>query len=155
MPDEELFESLFGNLFAIGFNDALLTALLSLFIFISTLLLSRRLALSIAAPDLAKSVGFRPDFSYLAFLLLFALSIALGIKLIGSVLMGALTILPAVSARNFSWSLKSFLFLSVVLGLVMAGVGIVVSNTTGFPPGPSVILTGIVFFAISLLFRKT
>ncbi|MEK7198026.1 MAG: metal ABC transporter permease [Patescibacteria group bacterium] len=154
VPNEELFESLFGNLFAIGFNDALLIIFFSLTIFILTLILARRLTLVIAAPDLAKSAGFRPDFTYLAFLLLFALSVALGIKLIGSVLMGALTILPAISARNFAWSLKSFLIFSVILGLITTFVGILTSNLFNFPPGPSVILSGIIFFATSLLFRK-
>ena len=155
VPSEELFESLFGNLFAIEIGDALLIIFFSLAIFILTLLLARRLALVIVAPDLAKSAGFRPDFTYLFFLLLFALSVALGIKLIGSVLMGALTILPAVSARNFSWSLKSFLFFSVTLGLIITFIGILISNLLSFPPGPSVILSGIVFFAISLLFKRS
>ena len=154
VPSEELFESLFGNLFAIKKIDAAIIIAVSLMIFYLTLLLSRRLTLSIAAPDLAKSAGFRPDFSYLSFLLLFALSVALGIKLIGSVLMGALTILPAVSARNFSWSLKSFLIFSVIFGLIMTFIGIVVSNIFNFPPGPSVILSGIFFFVVSLLFKK-
>ena len=155
VPSEELFESLFGNLFAIGFKDALLIILVSLIIFILTLILARRLALVIAAPDLAKSVGFRPDFSYLAFLLLFALSVALGIKLIGSVLMGALTILPAVSARNFAWSLKSFLVFSVILGLFMTFIGILISNVFNFPSGPTVILTGIFFFGASLILKRS
>lgn len=154
VPSEELFESLFGNLFAIKKIDAAIIIAASLAIFSLTLLLSRRLTLSIVAPDLAKSAGFRPDFSYLAFLLLFALSVALGIKLIGSVLMGALTILPAVSARNFSWSLKSFLVFSVILGLIMTFIGIMVSRSFNFPPGPSVILSGVIFFIVSLLFKK-
>ncbi len=154
VPNEELFESLFGNLFAIGFKDAVLIVSASVVIFILTLLLARRLTLGIVAPDLAKSAGFRPDFSYLAFLLLFALSVALGIKLIGSVLMGALTILPAVSARNFAWSLKSFLIFSVIIGVIITAIGIIISNVFNFPPGPSVILFGIVFFIISLLFKK-
>ena len=154
VPNEELFESLFGNLFAIKKLDAIVIIAASSMIFSLTLLLSRRLTLSIAAPDLAKSAGFRPDFSYLAFLLLFALSVALGIKLIGSVLMGALTILPAVSARNFAWSLKSFLVFSVIFGLVMTLIGILISTAFNFPPGPAVILTGIIFFIISLFFKK-
>lgn len=154
VPHDEIFESLFGNLFAIGLKDAILIISASIVIFILTLILSRRLTLGIAAPDLAKSAGFNPNLSYLGFLLLFALSVALGIKLIGSVLMGALTILPAVSARNFSWSLKSFLFFSVLLGLIMVFLGIVVSNNFNFPPGPSVILAGIVFFVISLFLKR-
>lgn len=154
VPNEELFESLFGNLFAVEFNSAMTIVFLSTVVFTLTLILTRRLSLSIAAPDLARSAGFRPDFTYLAFLLLFALSVALGIKLIGSVLMGALTILPAVSARNFSWSLKSFLVFSVILGLVMTLIGITLSDIFNFPPGPSVILSGIVFFIFSLLFKR-
>ena len=154
VPSEELFESLFGNLFAIKKLDAMVIIAASSMIFSLTLLLSRRLTLSIAAPDLAKSAGFRPDFSYLAFLLLFALSVALGIKLIGSVLMGALTILPAVSARNLAWSLKSFVGFSVIFGLVMTLIGILISTAFNFPPGPAVILTGIIFFIISLFFKK-
>ncbi len=155
VPSEELLESLFGDLFAIGRREAAIIITASALIFILTLILSRRLALGIIAPDLAKSVRLRPDLSYLGFLLLFALSIALGIKLIGSVLMGALTILPAVSARNFSWSLKSFLGFSVILGIAMTAAGISVAGFFEFPPGPIVILTGIIFFAVSLLFKKT
>jgi zinc transport system permease protein len=155
VPNQELYESLFGNLFAIHYSDAAVIIIASIIIFILTLLISRRLTLGIVAPDLAKSAGYRPDISYLGFLLLFALSVALGIKLIGSVLMGALTILPAVSARNFSWSLKSFLSFSVILGLVMTALGIIISSSFNFPPGPAVILTGIGFFVISLLFKRT
>mgnify|MGYP001596338426 FL=1 len=155
VPNQELFESMFGNLFAIKPYDAVIIIIASIIIFILTLVLSRRLTLSIAAPDLAKSINAKPDTAYLCFLLLFALSVALGIKLIGSVLMGALTILPAVSARNLSWSLKSFLSFSVILGILITGSGIIIANAFNFPPGPTVILSGIVFFFISLFFKKS
>ena len=154
VPNQELFESMFGNLFAIKSYGAVIIVIVSIIIFVLTLIFSRRLTLGIVAPDLAKSIGAKPDHAYLGFLFLFALSIALGIKLIGSVLMGALTILPAVSARNFAWSLKSFLSFSVILGLLMTSVGIFISSYFNFTPGPTVILTGIVFFIISLLFKK-
>lgn len=154
VPSEALFESLFGNIFAIGYRQAGIIITASILIFVFILILSRRLTLGIIAPDLAKSIKQRPDLSYLGFLLLFALSVALGIKLIGSVLMGALTILPAVSARNFSWSLKSFLSFSVIIGVIMTAIGILISNVFNFPPGPTVILTGIFFFGASLLFKR-
>ena len=155
VPNQELFESMFGNLFSVGYYDAVVIIISSIIIFSLTLILSRRLTLSIAAPDLAKSIGAKPDIAYLCFLLLFSLSVALGIKLIGSVLMGALTILPATSARNIAWSLKSFLGFSIILGVLMTGAGLIIANIFGFPPGPAVILSGIVFFFISLFFKKS
>ncbi len=154
VPDQELFESMFGNLFAIKFGDAVFMIVAAAIIFILTLIISRRLALSIVAPDLAKSIDAKPNAFYLFFLLLFALSIALGIKLIGSLLMGALTILPAVSARNFARSLKSFLTFSAILGILMTGLGIIISGAFRFPPGPAVILSGIAFFIISFIFKR-
>jgi len=154
VPNQELFESMFGNLFAVKPYDTVIIIIASIIIFILTLALSRRLTLSIAAPDLAKSIGAKPDAAHLCFLLLFALSVALGIKLIGSVLMGALTILPATSARNMAWSLKSFLGFSVILGILMTGIGLFVAGIFNFPPGPAVILSGVVFFFISLFFKK-
>src|SRR3989344_8423214 len=48
VPNEELFESLFGNLFAIESKDAILIIIASLIIFILTMVLKRRLTLSIA-----------------------------------------------------------------------------------------------------------
>lgn len=154
VPDEELLESLFGNLFAVSVIDALFIIPLAVMILILTIILSRRLTLSIVAPDLAKSIKVKPDLAYLGFLVLFALSIALGIKLIGSLLMGALMILPAVTARNFAWSMKSFFLVSIVFGATMMATGIFVSGYFGFLPGPSVIITGIVFFMVSLLLRR-
>lgn len=155
VPNHELFESMFGNLFAIKFYDAIIIITVSIIIFVLTLIISRRLTLGIIAPDLAKSIGEKPNVSYLGFLLLFALSIALGIKLIGSVLMGALTILPAISARNLSWSLKSFLIFSVIFGILIMGSGIAIANIFNFPPGPTVILSGIILFIVSLFFKKS
>lgn len=154
VPDAELLESLFGNLFAVSVIDALFIIPLAIMILILTVILSRRLTLSIVAPDLAKSIKAKPDMAYLGFLVLFALSIALGIKLIGSLLMGALMILPAVTARNFAWSMKSFFMVSIVFGATMMATGIFVSGYFGFLPGPSVIITGIVFFTVSLLFTR-
>ena len=154
VPDEELLESLFGNIFAVGFIDAWIIIVSAAALLIFSTIISRRLTLSIIAPDLAKSIKTRPDLAYLGFLLLFALGITLGIKLIGSLLMGALMILPAVTARNFSWSMKSFFAISAIFGAAMMTIGIFTAKYFAFLPGPSVIITGIVFFAISLLFKR-
>jgi len=154
VPDEELLKSLFGDLFAVSFSDALLIIPLAAIILILTFIFSRRLTLSIVGPDLAESVKAKPDAAYLGFLVLFALNIALGIKLIGSLLMGALMILPAVAAKNFSWSMKSFFSISIIFGALIMAVGILVAKYFEFTPGPSVIITGIAFFIISLLFTK-
>ena len=154
VPDEALLESLFGNIFAIGPADAWIIIISAVLLLVFSIILSRRLTLSIVAPDLATSIKARPDLAYLGFLILFACGIALGIKLIGSLLMGALMILPAVSARNFAWSMKSFFMVSVILGAAMMAIGIFAAKYFMFLSGPSVIITGIEFFIVSLIFKR-
>jgi len=155
IPNEALVESLFGNLFLVTFSDALMIIIVSAVIFISLVLLAKKLLLSIISKDLASSVKANPDLISLLFFLIFSVVVALGIKLIGTLLMGALTILPGVTARNLSWSFKSYAVWSVVLAVVMTLCGIIFANFLNWPPGPTVILTGIILFVVSLILRKS
>ncbi len=155
IPDEALIESLFGNLFSITLSDALMIIIVSAAVFISLVLLYKKLLLSIISKDLASSVKANPDLISLLFFLIFSVVVALGIKLIGTLLMGALTILPAVIARNLSWSFKSYAVWSVVFAVTMTLCGIIFANFLNWPPGPTVILTGIILFVVSLIFRKS
>ena len=90
----------------------------------------------------------------LIFLLIFALVVALGIKLVGTLLMGALTIIPALIARNIVRSIRGYLMMSAILGGVISVVGVIIANYWHFLPGPTIVLFGVGCFAISLLLRK-
>lgn len=153
-PKEDLLESLFGNLSTITRGEISALILISLLIFIFTVLISKRLLLATISEDLARVNGFKPDIIYLIFLLLFSFIVALGIKFVGTLLMGALAILPASISRNFALSFKSFKLWSVFIGLFMVVSGIVISNLFNSPPGPAIILVGIAIFIISLFFNK-
>jgi len=86
--------------------------------------------------------------------MLFALGVALGIKFIGALLMGALIIIPAAAAKNVSRSLNSFMLSSVLFGVASAVLGVYVSDFYNYPPGPIFILVGTVIFIFSLFFKS-
>ena len=73
----------------------------------------------IVSPDLAKVHGLGRQY-VLALLLIFAMIVALGIKLVGTLLTGALTIIPAAVAKNASRSMRGYVILSAVLGGVLS-----------------------------------
>ena len=90
----------------------------------------------------------------LLFLTIFALGIAAGIKFTGVLLIGSIIIIPAATARNIAWSMKSYIWLSSVLGVSWAALGIFAAKALGLAPGPLfVIVAGFLFF-ISVLFRR-
>ena len=88
------------------------------------------------------------------FLLIFAFTVALGIKLVGTLLMGALTIIPASVAKNFSRNMTWYVVLSLVFGGVIAVGGLFIASSFHLLPGPAIILLGVGLFIVSLVFKK-
>ena len=149
MPNADIIESLFGAFPALSlpFLAAILLAagVLSVLCFVMT----RRFLFLIVSPDLAKVHGLGRGYD-LALLLIFSLILALGIKLVGTLLMGALTIIPASIAKNLSPSMRSYLIVSSVLGGAISVAGVWMAETFRFPPGPSIVLLGAGLFLASL-----
>ena len=104
--------------------------------------------------ELSQSIGIKNKRLEFAYLMAFALVVALGIRFVGALLMGALVIIPAASAKNISKSLKSFMLLSALFGIFAAVLGAIISLIYGFHTGPAFILISSIIFIISLLFRR-
>lgn len=153
-PEPELLEALFGNIDKIGVSDGILTIGGSLIIFAVTLAISKKLILGVVSQDLAKSQGINVSRLNLIYLLMVALVVALGVKFLGTLLTGAMVIIPAVTAKNLAKSVKGFHYLSVFFGVASAVSGIIIAKYFGFSSGPVVVLTAVVLFIASYLFRK-
>jgi ABC-type Mn2+/Zn2+ transport system permease subunit len=153
IPNEDVIESLFGAFPVLSLPFLLVilaaAAVLSLLCFV----LARRFIFLIVSPDLAKVNGLGRKYD-LALLLIFALIVALGIKLAGTLLMGALTIIPAAVAKNVSRSMRGYLILSALLGAVISVGGVWISIAFRLLSGPSIILLGVGLFLVSLIVRR-
>ena len=104
--------------------------------------------------DLAESAQFRVRQSNLLFLILVAVVVALGVKVVGTLLMGALVILPAVAARNMTSRFREFSLLSALFGGLSAVAGSGIAVFAALPPGPVIVLVAAFFFLVSLVLRK-
>lgn len=154
-PQADLLEALFGEITKTSLWEALIAIILSLLTLIAAHRLYPSLVLGTISEDLAKSIGLPVKMVGLVFLLLVALVVALGIKIVGALLMGALVIIPAATAKNISRNLTSYAWLSAFLGSVSAVLGIYLSQVVNLPPGPAVIISGSAFFFLSLLVKKS
>lgn len=152
-PEIELIEALFGDISKVTFLSGILTTFLSIFIFIVTAKIYKNLILGTISEDLIISIGINIRKINLIFLLLVALSIALGVRVVGTLLMGALVIISAVSAKNLSKNMKNYAFLSTIFGLISAPSGVILARLFEFPPGPVVVLVSILIFLISLIIK--
>ncbi|MBI5787111.1 MAG: metal ABC transporter permease [Candidatus Niyogibacteria bacterium] len=153
IPDAELLESLFGEfpsfsplaLFLVVF--AAIAATLLVFVF------TKRFLFAVVAPELAR-IDDKKMFGHLFLMLIFAFTVALGIKLVGTLLMGALTVIPAAIAKNISRSTVGYIVISTVLGGAVSFGGALLAFRAGFLAGPTIILVGVAVFLLSLAFAR-
>ena len=153
IPNREVIESLFGAFPTLSLP--LLSAILIAAGLLSTLcfLLAKRFLFLIVSPDLAQVHGLGRGYD-LALLLIFALIVALGIKLAGTLLMGALTIIPASIAKNLAHSMRPYIILSAILGGAISATGVWLAESFQFLPGPAIVLLGVAIFALTLPFAR-
>lgn len=153
-PEHELIEALLGNIADLNRQESLISILISIALILFILIIHKKLALNMISQDLAQSIGIKNRRLEFAYLLIFALTVALGIRFVGALLMGSLVIIPAASAKNISKSLNVFMSLSVIFGIFAAGFGIYISHIYNLPPGPIFILLSAIIFIISLIIRR-
>ncbi len=151
---EELGEALFGDISKINFFDSVLAVLLSVLVFIIGSKIYKGLVLGTISEDLAIANGVRLRKINFLFLILVAAVVALGVKVVGTLLMGALIIVSATAAKNLSRSISRYASLSTIFGLVIAPSGLLIARAYDLPPGPMIILVGIAIFLLSLFGRK-
>jgi len=154
-PEPDLLEALFGNIERINITEGTIAIVISLLIVVVTRLISKKMILGIISEELAKSGGILISKLNLIYLLLVGVVVALGVKFVGTLLMGALVIVPAVSAKNIARSLKDYYLFSILFGILSAAVGVTVAATFHITPGPAVVLTGISIFIITYLVRNS
>ncbi len=154
IPDTELIESLFGEFPALSPLAFFFTVFGALLVAVLSFFFARRFLFATVSSDLAKVAGVGES-GNLLLLLIFSFAVALGIKLVGALLMGALTIIPAAAAKNISRGMGQYMILSTVLGGVIGAGGFLIASSLGWLAGPTIVLLGIAFFLISLLLRKT
>ncbi|MCL5067488.1 MAG: metal ABC transporter permease [Thaumarchaeota archaeon] len=150
-PEVDLLEALFGDISKVTFADAIVTAVVSVFVILVTRSIYDKLALSMISKELAVSNRIKVEQVNLIYLLLVAMIVAVGIKEVGTLLVGAVVIVPAAAARNVSSSLYRYSLLSVVFGVISALSGVLLSGYVGLPAGPLVVIVGAVIFALGLV----
>ena len=153
-PEPELLKALFGNLENISILDAIVTMTISVLIFLTTLKIANNLLLGVVSEDLASSAGVKISRVNLIYLLLVGIVVALGVKFVGTLLMGALVIVPAAAAKNFTASVRSFQMTSIILGVLSVVAGTIIAKVLGITSGPAIVLVSVVFFIFSNFFKK-
>jgi ABC-type Mn2+/Zn2+ transport system permease subunit len=154
-PSQDLAESLFGRLDRISLNGFLLGLAAVLFVTFSIFLLRDELTLSIFSTDLAAATGVNISRLDLYFLLLFSLTVLVGLRFMGALLASALIIIPSATARQITNRMSNFFLLALAASLISVAAGFLL-NAFVFKfatAGPTIAIVAAGLFSLSLLGR--
>lgn len=98
--------------------------------------------------DFAKATGIRAGAYNLLIAVVIAVIIVLAMNLVGSLLISALVIFPALSAMRIFKSFKQVTICSAVLSVVCALLGIIISILAGTPVGSTIVAVDVAVFII-------
>ena len=142
-----------GQTSGITRQDVLLIASVAAVCGLAVVLMSKEFKVVAFDPNFAGVQGwpaFRLD---LLLMSLVALTVVVGLPMVGVVLMAALLIIPAAAARFWTDRLEVLLVLSAVFGLLIGAVGVLPSSRIAtLPGGPPIVLVGAALFLASVLF---
>jgi len=149
----DLMSFLFGNILAIRTSDIFIITGLSVVIISFLLYNHRRITLVALDSDTAYLDGIRVNLLQVAFYIILAVSVVLGVKILGIVLVSALLVIPASTAKLVSRSFKELIFKSILFSEATVLVGILISYYIDSPTGPVIVLVGTAIF-FSIFFYK-
>jgi ABC-type Mn2+/Zn2+ transport system permease subunit len=151
IPQPELLEALFGDITTVAIPETVAAVVVSVIAVFLTRMIYRKLVLGMISEELAVSKGIDVSKINLLYLLLVSLVVAVGIKIVGTLLVGFLVIVPAAAAKNVSADLFKYAVLSASFGVVSTVSGILSSSYLNLSAGPLVVLSGIAVFVATVL----
>src|SRR6185436_2706629 len=108
---------------------------------VTVFVLRRRHALVVAlvSPDIARTIGIDVRRLNLLYLEMFALTVALGLRYLGVLLMGSLIIIPAATAKRLSRNLTQMLTIAAVISILVTVIGSLAAAEFQRPTGPFIV----------------
>ena len=149
-----LLSYLFGNILLITKLEFYSLILFTFIVFIWFIISYRKLLLLSFDLELAKTMGINTNFHHLLFSLIIALTVALGAKLVGIILVSALLVIPGATSLLIAKDFKGLIFLSVIFGIIATLIGLILSVFLNIPSGASIVVIQGFVFAIVFGMRK-
>lgn len=150
----ELLSYLFGDLLTIQWSELPLFLLVILCaVSVLAFFWTSQLHLAID-PDIAASEGINIKIQHLVFMLLLATFTVLALRAVGSLLMGALLVIPALASRLIAHSPKQMVIGAFLIGQFALAIGLWASALLNIATGLSIVLSMSFVFTVIFCFQK-
>ena len=150
----DLMSFLFGSITTVSAQDVWIICGLATLIIGAVGVLYRQLAYTSFDEEQAQASGLRVHLLNQALILLAAATVVLSLRIVGGLLIGALTVIPVAAAAQVARSFRQTMFFAVGFGLLAVIAGLLASFYLDLAAGGTIVLTALILFLLALLFQK-
>ncbi len=152
--NNSLFSYLFGSILSVTNEDVLTIMIFGSFSLVFLLLFSKELYFIAYDEEVAKTSGIKVRFLNFLLVTVVAIIIALSIRVVGSLLIGALMVIPTVAALQYRVGFRNTMLISLFFAVFSVIFGMSLSYYYSLPSGATIVLSIIIIFIISLIINK-
>ena len=139
---------LFGSILAMNKNDVYLSIVLSIVVLVLFIVFYNKLFAITFDETFAKATGVKTGVYNMLIAFLTAITIVLGMRMMGAMLISSLIIFPALTSMRLLKKFKSVTICSACISIFCFFIGISISYVKATPTGASVVMIHILFFLI-------
>jgi len=139
---------LFGSILAMAKTDVYLSISLSVVVLILFVLFYNKLFIITFDETFAKAIGIKTGLYNMLIAFLTALTIVLGMRIMGAMLISSLIIFPALSSMRIFKKFKSVTVCSAIISILCFFIGVMISYLYATPAGASVVLINLIVFVL-------
>lgn len=145
---------MFGSILAMNEGDVLISIILSAVVLVLYILFYNRLFAITFDENFARATGIRVNVYNMTIAVLTAVTIVIGMRIMGALLISSLIIFPALSAMQVCRYFKGVIITSALISVLCFFTGIIVSYILEVPVGASVVMVNLCVFLVMMLSRK-
>lgn len=149
----EVYNYMFGSIYSMSGDDVVLSIALSVVVIILFVLFYNKIFAVTFDESFAKATGIKTGIYTTLIAVLTAITIVMGMRIMGAMLISALLIFPALTSMRLCKSFLSVTICSVILSVFCFVAGILISCIYNSPAGASVVCVNLAMFIVFAIIR--
>lgn len=150
----DLSSYMFGSILAIGKEDAILCIILGIIILVLFVYFYHYIFSITFDESFAKATGIKIDVYKTLLAILTALTIVIGMRIMGTLLISSLIIFPAITAMRLFKRFRIVLAAAVVIAMISYFAGMTASYMLAIPTGASIVVCNLIVFIIATIVAR-
>jgi zinc transport system permease protein len=135
-------------------HDLVFCIILGIIIVTAFLLFRRQIFAITFDENFASAIGIKVKLYNAILAILCSLTIVVGMKMLGALLVSSLIIFPCLTAMNLSKTFRSNTIIAVIISIICFIFGLTLSYTLGTPTGATIVLVNLIALILSWVYNK-